>query len=96
MTCVQGHARGDIFPIGLVGWGLWSAWYTKHTIILIRFASPLQFLHQLKGTYLVIYGKWPTFFFTVGTVSVGVVSSYLAGLHWMLWPLQAFMLTVST
>lgn len=51
---------------------------------------------QLKGTYLVIYGRWPTFLFTLGTVSVGVVSSYLAGLHWMLWPLQALMVVVSS
>ena len=67
-----------------------------HTHTHKYFHSRLQLLPQLKGTYLVIYGKWPTFFFAVGTVSVGVVFSYLARLHWMLWPLQAFMLAVST
>ena len=50
---------------------------------------------QLKGTYLVIYGKWPTFVFTVATILVGVVSSYSLGLNWLLWPLELFMITVS-
>ncbi len=56
--------------------------------------SPSLRSSKLKGTYLVIYGKWPTFLFTLGTVSIGVVSSYLAGLHRMLWPLEAIMIVV--
>ena len=50
---------------------------------------------QLKGTYRVVYGKWLTLLFVCATVAVGVVSSYLVGLHWMLWPLQALMIAVS-
>ena len=55
----------------------------------------LPFFLQIKGTYLIVCGKWPTFFFTVGTVSIGVVSSLAAGLHWMLWPLEGLMIMVS-
>ena len=57
--------------------------------------SLLPFL-QIKGTYLIVCGKWSTFFFTFGTVSIGVVSSLAAGLHWMLWPLEGLMIMVST
>ena len=39
-------------------------------------------------------GKWPTFFFTVGTVSIGVASSFAAGIHWLLWPLEGLMIVV--
>lgn len=42
-----------------------------------------------------VCGKWPTFFFTVGTVSIGVVSAFAAGLHWLLWPLEGLMIMVT-
>lgn len=50
-------------------------------------------LPKIKGTYLIVCGKWPTFFFTVGTVSIGVASSFAAGFHWLLWPLEGLMIT---
>ncbi len=49
---------------------------------------------QLKGTYLVVCGKWPTFLAVLATVLVGVFSSYAMELHWLLWPLEAVMILV--
>ncbi|XP_064382251.1 uncharacterized protein LOC135331124 [Halichondria panicea] len=49
-------------------------------------------LPRLKGTYLVVCGKWPTFLAVLATVLVGVVSSYAMGLHRLLWPLEAVMI----
>eukprot|EP00731_Ephydatia_muelleri_P011078 Em0005g1664a len=49
-------------------------------------------LPKLKGTYLVVCGKWKTFAVTVVTVAVGAVSSYVTGLHWLLWPMEAILL----
>ncbi len=52
------------------------------------------FFIQIKGTYLVVYGKWPTFGFTMATIFVGTVSSYLIGLNKLLWPLEGLMIMV--
>ena len=49
----------------------------------------------MKGTYLVVYGKWVTFAMATGTISVGVVSSYILGMSWFLWPIEVFMIIVS-
>lgn len=45
-------------------------------------------LPLIKGTYLVVYGKWTTFLFVLATVLVGGASSYQIGSHWLLWPLE--------
>ncbi len=42
-----------------------------------------------------VYGQWPTFCFTFGTVLVGVVSSYCLGVSFMLWPIEAVLILVS-
>lgn len=62
---------------------------------VVEMTLSLDVYLQIKGTYLVIYGKWPTFAFTVFTVLVGVASSFWMGLSWLLWPLEALMLLVS-
>lgn len=49
-------------------------------------------LPKLKGTYLVVCGKWKTFVISLVTVAVGAVSSYLTGLYWMLWPVEGVLL----
>lgn len=45
-----------------------------------------------KGTYLVVYGKWVTFFVVCVTVLVGVISSYFLHINWLLWPMEAIMI----
>ncbi|KJE89029.1 hypothetical protein CAOG_00588 [Capsaspora owczarzaki ATCC 30864] len=53
-------------------------------------------LDPLKGTYRVVLGKWPTYAIVLFTVSLGVVSSHVMGLSYMLWPIQALLLVALT
>ena len=57
-------------------------------------AAPLILPPQIKGTYLVVYGPAKTFLIVLVLVLMGAVSSYLLGLHPVLWPLQGLMLGV--
>ena len=57
-------------------------------------AASLILPPQIKGTYLVVYGPAKTFLIVLVLVLMGAVSSYLLGLHLVLWPLQGLMLGV--
>jgi 4-hydroxybenzoate polyprenyltransferase len=46
------------------------------------------YLPKLKGTYLVICGKWPVFAATSVLSAMGMIASYVLDLHGLLWPLQ--------
>ena len=50
---------------------------------------------QLKGTYLVVYGKWPVFAATSLLTVVGMSASYAIDIHGLLWPLQLALIGVS-
>ena len=44
---------------------------------------------------MVVYGKWVTFSVVCFAISVGVVSSYLLQINWLLGPMQIIMILVS-
>lgn len=51
---------------------------------------------QIKGTYLVIYGRWRTFAITLVLVIIGAYSSYILGCHTITWYIEAILIIVST
>jgi 4-hydroxybenzoate polyprenyltransferase len=45
-------------------------------------------LPKIKGTYLVVYGKWKTLLMTVGTIAFGAYGSWSLGLSHVLLPIE--------
>ncbi|XP_062518091.1 uncharacterized protein LOC134193281 [Corticium candelabrum] len=45
-------------------------------------------LPKLKGTYLIVYGRWKTLVMTGCTVAFGIYSSFNLGLSHVLWPIE--------
>jgi 4-hydroxybenzoate polyprenyltransferase len=50
-------------------------------------------LPLIKGTYLVVYGKWMTLLMVSFTIAVGAITSYYLNMNWLLWPMEALMIT---
>lgn len=53
------------------------------------------FFLQIKGTYLVIYGRTKTFTITLVLVAIGAYSSYVIGCHTITWYIEAILIIVS-
>jgi len=53
------------------------------------------YVTQIKGTYLVIYGRVYTFIITLVLVTIGAYNSYLLKCHMITWPVEAMLIIVS-
>lgn len=76
----QPYMHGETWQVGHLGL---SGFFTYE---ICRKLDPD--LPKLKGTYLIVYGKWKTFIMTVCTVAFGIYGSWKLGLDYILWPIQ--------
>ena len=84
----QPYMHSDSWQIGHLGL---SAFFTFE---ICRKLDPN--LPKIKGTYLVVYGKWKTLLMTVGTVAFGIYGSWNLGLFHVLWPIEIGFLALLT
>ena len=65
--------------------------------VKVIYKSYCRFIYcavQLKGTYLVIYGKEPVFIVMCALTVVGMLAAYCIDVHGLLWPLQLLLIGV--